>query len=336
MITKKATEFIPWFLRLRFLSLPLLAGNREPGYISLIEKERELMSETIGFIGLGGMGSAMAANLLKAGFALKVYNRAPQRAEPLVALGATRVNSIAEAAEEGGIVVTMLTNDAAVQEVVSGDSGFGSALGSGGIHVSMSTIAPETSRHLAALHREQQSHYVAAPVFGKPDAAAAQKLWIATSGPAEAKTRIQPVLDAMGQGVYDFGNDPGAANIVKLTGNFMLGAAIEAMGEAFTLAQKNGIPRTAVYEFFSETLFNCPVYKNYGKQISEEQYQPIGAVPSLIRKDFGLILQAAQNSAVPMPLASLVHDRLTAMVAKGREDRDWAGFAGEISENAGL
>ena len=294
------------------------------------------MSETIGFIGLGGMGSAMAVNLLKAGFALKVYNRTPHRAEPLVALGATQVSSIAEAAEAGGIVVTMLTNDAAVQEVTFGGSGFGAALGVGGIHVSMSTIAPDTSRRLAALHDAQRSSYVAAPVFGKPDAAAAQKLWIAASGPAEAKTRVQPVLNAIGQGVYDFGDDPGAANIVKLTGNFMFGAAIEAMGEAFTLAQKNGIPRAAVYEFFSETLFNCPVYKNYGKLISEEHYQPIGAVPSLIRKDFGLILQESKNAAVPMPLASLVHDRLTAMVAKGREDRDWAGFAGEISENAGL
>lgn len=294
------------------------------------------MSDTIGFIGLGGMGTAMAANLIKAGFTLKVYNRTPHRADSLVALGATRVDSLAEAAEEGGIVISMLTNDAAVEAVTFGDSGFGTALGTGGIHVSMSTIAPETSRHLAALHNEQQSYYVVAPVFGKPDAAAAQKLWIATSGPIEAKTRIQPLLNAMGQGIYDFGDDPGSANVVKLTGNFMFGAAIEAMGEAFTLAQKNGIPRTAVYEFFSETLFNCPVYKNYGKLISEEHYHPIGALPSLIRKDFGLILQAAQSSAVPMPLASLVHDRLTAMVAKGREDRDWAGFAGEISENAGL
>ena len=294
------------------------------------------MSETIGFIGLGSMGTAMAANLLKAGFALKVYNRTPHRAEPLVALGATQVGSIAEAAEEGGIVISMLTNDAAVQAVAFGDSGFGHALGTGGIHVSMSTISPEMSRRLAALHNAQHSYYVAAPVFGKPDAAAAQKLWIATSGPAEAKTRIQPLLDAMGQGVYDFGDDPGAANVVKLTGNFMFGAAIEAMGEAFALAQKNGISRTAVYDFFSETLFNCPVYKSYGKLISEEHYHPIGALPSLIRKDFGLILQESQNSAVPMPLASLVHDRLTAMVAKGREDRDWAGFAGEISENAGL
>ncbi len=238
--------------------------------------------------------------------------------------------------EEGGIVITMLTNDAAVQNVAFGDAGFGQKLGTGGIHVSMSTIAPETSRHLAALHSQQQSYYVAAPVFGKPDAAAAQKLWIAASGPSEAKSRVQPLLDAMSQGVYDFGDDPGAAHVVKLTGNFMFGAAIEAMGEAFTLAQKNGISRTAVYDFFTQTLFACPVYKNYGRLIAEEHYQPIGAVPSLIRKDFGLILAASKEASVPMPLASLVHDRLTAMVAKGREDRDWAGFAEEISESAGL
>ena len=294
------------------------------------------MSETIGFIGLGGMGSAMAASLLKAGFALKVYNRNPERAKPLVELGATQAHTLTDAVEAGGIVITMLTNDVAVHHVSFGDRGFGHTLGTGGIHLSMSTIAPETSRHLATLHNEQHSCYVSAPVFGKPDAAAAQKLWIATSGPAEAKARVQPLLDAMSQGVYDFGDDPGAANVVKLTGNFLFGAAIEAMGEAFTLAQKNGISRTAVYEFFTQTLFACPVYKNYGKLISEEHYQPIGAVPSLIRKDFGLILQASQDAAVPMPLASLVHDRLTAMVAKGREDRDWAGFAEEISESAGL
>ena len=294
------------------------------------------MSETIGFIGLGGMGSAMAANLIKAGFRVKVYNRTSARAEPLVALGAIQAHTPAEAANEGGIVVTMLTNDDAVQSAAFGDAGFGQALGSGGVHLSMSTIASETSRELAKRHGEQSSAFVAAPVFGKPDAAAAQKLWIATSGPADAKARVQPLLDAMGQGVHDFGDDPGAASVVKLAGNFLLGAAIEALGEAFTLAQKSGLSRTDVYEFFTQTLFACPVYKNYGKMIAEEVYQPIGAVPSLIRKDFDLILQESKNAAVPMPLASLVHDRLTALVAKGREDRDWAGFAEEISFSAGL
>ena len=294
------------------------------------------MSETIGFIGLGGMGSAMAANVLKASFGLRVYNRTPERAKPLLEQGAAQADTPAGATQPGGIVVTMLTNDAAVEAVAFGDEGFGAVLGEGGVHVSMSTISPEMSRRLAERHAALGTQYVAAPVFGKPDAAAAQKLWIATSGPEEAKARVRPVLDSMGQGVYDFGEDAGAANIVKLCGNFLLGAAIEAMGEAFTLAQKNGIPRQAVYELFTNTLFACPVYQNYGKMIAAEHYQPIGAVPSLIRKDFGLVLQEAKTSHVPMPLASLVHDRLTAMVAKDREDRDWAGFAQEVSEGAGL
>ncbi len=293
-------------------------------------------NETIGFIGLGGMGSAMAANVLKAGFGMRVYNRTREKADGLVEQGAERAETPAGAVQTGGIVVTMLTNNQAVEEVAFGENGFGQALGEGGVHVSMSTISPELSRRLAERHAALGAHYVAAPVFGKPDAAAAQKLWIATSGPESAKARIRSVLDSMGQGVYDFGEDAGAANVVKLTGNFLLGAAIEAMGEAFTLAQKNGVPRQAVYELFSSTLFACPVYQNYGKLIAAEHYQPIGAVPSLIRKDFGLLLQEAKNSHVPMPLASLVHDRLTAMVARGREDRDWAGFAQEVSDSAGL
>lgn len=290
----------------------------------------------IGFIGLGGMGSAMAANVRKAGIGMRVYNRTPDKAKALVEGGAVQADTPAGSAQPGGIVVTMLTNDQAVEEMAFGENGFGEVLGEGGVHVSMSTISPEMARRLSERHAAQGTHYVAAPVFGKPDAAAAQKLWIATSGPDAAKARIRSLLDAMGQGVHDFGEDAGAANVVKLCGNFLLGAAIEAMGEAFTLAQKNGIPRQAVYDLFTSTLFACPVYQNYGKLIAAEHYQPIGAVPSLIRKDFGLLLQEAKTSQVPMPLASLVHDRLTAMVAKGREDRDWAGFAQEVSESAGL
>ena len=294
------------------------------------------MNETIGFIGLGSMGSAMAANVQKAGIEMRVYNRTSEKAKALVEKGAVQADTPAGAARPGGIVVTMLTNDQAVEEMAFGENGFGEVLGEGGVHVSMSTISPELSRRLAERHAALGTQYVAAPVFGKPDAAAAQKLWIATSGPETAKARVRPVLEVMGQGVYDFGEDAGAANVVKLCGNFLLGAAIEAMGEAFTLAQKNGVSRQAVYELFTSTLFACPVYQNYGKLIAAEHYQPIGAIPSLIRKDFGLLLQEAKTSHVPMPLASLVHDRLTAMVARGREDRDWAGFAQEVSDSAGL
>lgn len=293
------------------------------------------MKETIGFIGLGGMGLAMAINLLKSGFGLRVFNRTAGKARALLALGAQLARSPAEAASPGGIVVTMVSNDQAVEEITLGANGFLGRLGDG-VHLSMSTIAPRTARRLANLHRERAGHYVASPVFGKPDVAAHAKLWIATSGDAAARARVLPIQEALGQRVFEFGDEPGAANVIKLAGNFMLGAAIEAMAEAFTLAQKHGVPRRQTYDFFTQTLFDCFVYRGYGELIASEHYQPIGAKPSLIRKDYGLILDAAAEGLVPMPLANLIHERLTATVAKGREDADWAGFAREVSESAGL
>ena len=293
------------------------------------------MRETIGFIGLGGMGLAMATNLVKAGFGLCVYNRTAEKARPLLELGARLARSPAEAVSPGGVVVTMVSDDRAVEEVTLGANGLLGRLGDG-VHLSMSTIAPRTARRLADLHRERGGHYVASPVFGKPQVAADAKLWIATSGDAAARARVRSVQEAMGQRVFEFGDEPGAANVIKLAGNFMLGAAIEAMAEAFTLAQKHGVPRRQTYEFFTQTLFDCFVYRGYGELIASEHYQPVGAKPSLIRKDFGLVLDAAAEGLVPMPLANLVHDRLTATVAKGRENADWAGFAREVSESAGL
>jgi 3-hydroxyisobutyrate dehydrogenase-like beta-hydroxyacid dehydrogenase len=293
------------------------------------------MKETIGFIGLGGMGAAMAANLLKAGFGLRVYNRTAEKARPLLERGATLVRSPAEAAEPGGVVVTMVSDDRAVEDVTQGADGLLARLGDG-VHLSMSTIAPRTARRLAGLHAERGSRYVASPVFGKPEVAAKAKLWIATAGDAAARVRVRPLQEAMGQGVFDFGDEPGAANVIKLAGNFLFGAAIEAMAEAFTLAQKHGVPRQKTYEFFTQTLFDCFVYRGYGELIASEHYQPAGARPSLIRKDYALILDAAAEGLVPMPLANLIHGRLTATVAKGREDADWAGFAREVSESAGL
>jgi 3-hydroxyisobutyrate dehydrogenase-like beta-hydroxyacid dehydrogenase len=293
------------------------------------------MKETVSFIGLGGMGLPMAANLLKAGFGLRVYNRTPDKAKSLVERGATLARSPAEAVAPGGIVVTMVADDAALEGVTLGGEGLLSRLGNG-IHLSMSTIAPRTARRLAALHKERGSHYVGSPVFGKPQVAAEAKLWIVTSGDATARARVRPVQEALGQRNFDFGEDPGAANAIKLAGNFLLGAAIEAMGEAFTLAQKHGVPRQQTYEFFTQTLFNCFVYQAYGQLVASEKYQPVGARPSLIRKDYGLILDAAAEGLVPMPLAALIHQRLTATVAKGRDDQDWASFAREVSEAAGL
>jgi 3-hydroxyisobutyrate dehydrogenase-like beta-hydroxyacid dehydrogenase len=293
------------------------------------------MKETVGFIGLGGMGLAVATNLLKAGFGLRVYNRTAEKARPLLELGARLARSPAEAAEPGGIVVTLVSDDRAVEDVTLGANGFLGGLGDG-VHLSMSTIAPRTARRLAALHQEHGGRYVASPVFGKPEVAARAKLWVVTSGDAASRARVRPLQEAISRQVFDFGDEAGAANVIKLAGNFLLGAAIEAMAEAFTLAQKHGVPRQQTYEFFSQTLFDCFVYRGYGELIASEHYQPVGARPSLIRKDYGLILEAAGEGLVPMPLAALIHERLTATVAKGREDADWAGFAREVSEGAGL
>jgi 3-hydroxyisobutyrate dehydrogenase-like beta-hydroxyacid dehydrogenase len=204
------------------------------------------MSERVGFIGLGNMGQPMASNLLKAGFALRVYNRNTSKTEPLVAQGAQRVTQPGDVVEPGGIVVTMVANDNALESVVIGEHGLLERLGPNGIHLSMSTVSPATARKLADLHAKHGSTYLAAPVFGRPDAAAAGKLFICLSGSQAGKERVQPLLHALGQGVYDFGEDAGAANVIKLTGNFLIAAAMEAMAEAFTLAEKNGIEHTKV------------------------------------------------------------------------------------------
>jgi 3-hydroxyisobutyrate dehydrogenase-like beta-hydroxyacid dehydrogenase len=294
------------------------------------------MSATIGFIGTGNMGLPMARNLLKAGFSPRVYNRTAEKARPLAEQGAQIVGSPAETVEPGGIVITMLANDAAVESVVMGEGGFLDHLGPSGIHLSMSTIAPATVLRLVALHEQRGSLLVSAPVFGRPEAAEARKLWIAEAGPRPAKERVRPVLEALGQGIFDFGETQGAANVVKLCGNFMLVAAMEAMAETSTLAEKNGVPRTDVMNMLTQTLFACGPYQNYGKAIAEERYTPAGFKLVLGLKDVTLALQTATDARMPMPLASLVHDRMMAGMAKGREDMDWSALALGVSEDAGL
>jgi 3-hydroxyisobutyrate dehydrogenase-like beta-hydroxyacid dehydrogenase len=294
------------------------------------------MAESIGFIGLGNMGQPMARNLLKAGFKLRVYNRNPSRTEPLVAQGAQQVSRPNEVVEPGSTVITMVANDSALESVVLGENGFLEKLGPDGIHISMSTVSPATARKLAELHEKHGSSYVAAPVFGRPQAAAAQQLWIAVSGPPAAKERVQPILNALGQGNFDFGEEPGAANVVKLSGNFLIASAMEAMAEALTLAEKNGIDRSKVIDMFGQTLFSCPIYQNYGKAIAEKRYMPAGFYLSLGLKDVSLVLQTADNAKMPMPLASLLHDRLMAGVARGRGEMDWSALSLGVSEDAGL
>ncbi|HEY9874266.1 MAG TPA: NAD(P)-dependent oxidoreductase [Candidatus Obscuribacterales bacterium] len=294
------------------------------------------MSEAIGLIGLGNMGLPLGLNLIESGYKLRVYNRTPEKAQPLADKGAEVVDSPAAVVEPGGIVFTIVANDSALEAVTLGENGILSKLGAGGIHVSMSTIAPATTVKLAAAHAQQGSTYLAAPVFGRPEAVAARKLWICLSGQNEAKARIRPILEQLSQGIEDFGEEVGAANVVKLAGNFLIISAVEAMAEAYTLAEKNGIDRSQVANLFGKTLFACPIYQNYGRMVAQEQYEPAGFKLSLGLKDVTLALSAAKDSQMPLPLASLLHDRLMAAVARGRGDLDWTGLAFSISEEAGL
>jgi 3-hydroxyisobutyrate dehydrogenase-like beta-hydroxyacid dehydrogenase len=294
------------------------------------------MSKTLGFIGLGNMGEPFAANLMQAGYAVRVYNRTASKTAQLVQKGASLASTSSDVATPGGIVFTMLSDDAAVESVCLPAGSFVERLGPGGIHVSLSTISPAAARRLAEHHKKYQVAYVASPVFGRPAAVAARTVWLCNSGSVAAKTRVKPILDAISQAIFDFGDDPGGANVVKLCGNFLIASTLESLAEVFALARKNGIDPNAVSDFFGKTLFSCPVYQGYGKLINARQYEPAGFRLALGLKDINLALQTAASSAVPMPVASLLHDRWLTGVAKGRGDMDWSVIALGVAEDAGL
>ncbi len=294
------------------------------------------MTDTIAFVGLGAMGRPIVENLLRAGYRLRVYNRSPARATGLAGPGATVVHSPREAAEGAAFAVTMVSDDDAVRAVTLGDDGLLAGLPPASVHLAMSTVAPATSRALDAAHDARGVHYLAAPVFGRPDAAAAGALVVCLSGAEEARVRAEPVLRTVARRVESYGDEPGAANVVKLAGNFLIAGAMEAMAEALALAEKAGLARRDVVDLFATTLFDCPIYKNYGAAIAEEQFEPAGFRLSLGLKDMQLVLDAARAELVPMPLASLLRDRLLAQMAHGRETLDWSALALGASEDAGL
>jgi 3-hydroxyisobutyrate dehydrogenase-like beta-hydroxyacid dehydrogenase len=294
------------------------------------------MATAIGVIGLGGMGRGIAGRLLEQGHPVRVYNRTPSVADALVARGAERATTPAEAATAGGIVITMLANDAAVEAVATGPGGFLEPLGKDGLHVSMSTISVALARSLAERHAARGSQFLAAPVFGRPDAAAAGKLWILQSGDAAAKARARPMLEAVSQGIFDIGETPDAAHLGKIAGNFLIASAIEALGEAFALLAKGGADARVWHEMMGKTIFACPIYANYGRFILDRAVSPPGFKLTLGAKDVGLALAAGQENAAPLPFASVLRDRFLAAIAQGRGDLDWTAIAINAAADAGL
>ncbi len=292
----------------------------------------------IGFIGLGHMGSAMAMNLLKAGHELTVYNRTPGKAEALISQGARAAANVADACR-GEAVITMLADDAAVAGVVLGSEGVIAHLHGGGaragIHISMSTISVALSEKLAAAHAKAGQGFVAAPVFGRPEAAAAAKLFIVAAGQPDAVGACEPIFQALGQRTFHISDKPHAANLVKLSGNFLLASLIEALGEAMALVGKAGIDRHEYLDLLTSTLFPAPVYKMYGGLIADAHFEPPAFAAPLGFKDIRLTLAAAEGLRVPMPLASLLHDRFVRLLAQGGDKQDWSGIGQLAAQDAG-
>ncbi len=289
----------------------------------------------VGFVGLGAMGRGMAGCLLRAGHEVVAWNRTRERAEALRKDGAAVAATPAEAAR-AGVVVSMLADDAAALGVTDGDDGLRAGLPAGGLHVSMSTLSPPTVRQLAHTHAGAGQDLLCAPVFGRPDAAAAKQLFVLCAGPERARTRARGLLDAMGQRVFELGDQPDHAALAKLAGNFMITAAIEAFAESLALLGKAGVDREAFYEVITNTLFSAPVYRSYGRALLEGRFSPPGFRLPLGAKDNRLLLQAGEHHQVPLPLASLVRDRMLAALAQGMSELDWSAFARVTVEEAGL
>ncbi len=288
----------------------------------------------IGFIGLGNMGSGMAGNLLKAGHQVTAYNRSQDKVDVLAARGAVAARTVAEASA-GDVVFTMLANDDAVEAVTFGDGGVLASLKPGGIHVSSSTISLALCERLTAAHADAGQGFVTAPVFGRPDAAEAGKLFVVAAGQASRVEEVSPALDAIGQRTFVVSDQPKAASLVKLTGNFLIASVIEALGEAMALVAKAGVDKHQYLEILTSTLFGAPVYKTYGALIASEQFAPPGFATTLGQKDIRLVLAAAEGLNVPLPIASLLRDRFLTLMANGGADLDWSAVGALAAWEAG-
>jgi 3-hydroxyisobutyrate dehydrogenase-like beta-hydroxyacid dehydrogenase len=287
-----------------------------------------------GFIGLGQMGSAMAENLLKAGHDVTVFNRSPDKSRSLLDLGAHPATSIAGACK-GEAVITMLADDAAAAQVALTKDGIIGKLPKGATHISMSTISVALSKELARAHAAAGQRFVAAPVFGRPEMAAAAKLFIVAAGDPAAVEACKPLFAAMGQQTFSIGTEPSAANLVKLGGNFLFASAIEALGEAIALVGKAGIDRHAFVDLLTASIFPAPAYKTYGGLIADNNFKPAKFAAPLGFKDIRLTLAAAESLRVPMPLGSLLHDRFVRLLANGGDNLDWSAIGGLAAQDSG-
>jgi 3-hydroxyisobutyrate dehydrogenase-like beta-hydroxyacid dehydrogenase len=289
----------------------------------------------VALIGLGMMGTGIAKSLLRAGHRVTVYNRTLSKAEALRPDGAIVAASVAEACRTE-VLFTMVADDAALEGFVSGERGILASLPPSAVHVSLSTIGVVLSDRLTAEHTNAGQGYLAAPVFGRPNAAEAARLAVVVGGPAALVQKCKPLFEAMGPKLFVVGEKPSMANVVKLSGNFLIATVLESLSEAIAFARKSGVDGGALMEFLTSTLFNAPVYKTYGDLIIQAKHEPAGFALPLGLKDVRLVLQAAEAANVPMPIASVVRDRFITAMARGNQDKDWSVLGRLAAEDAGL
>lgn len=291
--------------------------------------------EALSFIGLGRMGGAMAGRLAQH-FTMRLYDINPANAEAVKGERVSVAPSVAEAVVPGGVLMTMLPDDAAVQAVVAGKQGTAARLGKGGLHINTSTNSPDLAKRLADLYRREGGIYLSAPVWGRPDRAGFGELACSLAGPAAGKRRAKPFLDALVGRVEDFGEDASLANVVKVLGNFLVSTAIEGLGEALAVAEKHGLSRHAVMEQLVTCLFDCGVYRVYGPLVAAQTSGKVGFTAELGRKDLSLVRQIAAEVNVPVPFQNIIENRLIATIAKGRGNEDWSALSWIAAEDAGL
>lgn len=321
------------------MTSPLTNSSRHSAVKSDASREprdkTDLVRCRVGVVGLGRMGTAFAANFVADGHQVLVWDRIPEHVaarRPEGAKGTARLADLVGC----DAVVSSVTDDDALRSVALGVEGLVNAMAAGAVHISMSTISPALSQHLAEVHARHGQAYVAAPVLGNPDAVRARKLYVLASGATGAVERVRPLLERLGQRLFVIGEDASAANLVKLAGNVLTATTLESMGEVLALLRKGGIDPRVGFEVFTGSLFNSPVHRIYGEKILDEAYRPAGMAVPLALKDLRLALAEAVRHAVPMPAASLVHDRLVGMIARGWVDLDWSALGLLAAQDAGL
>ncbi len=291
------------------------------------------MSEiSVACIGLGRMGSGIAANIQKKGFSLTVYNRSAEKAKPFVAAGATAARTPREAAAAANVVVTNLMDDASVLETVNGGNGILAGMREGAVHIGTTTISPNLSARLAAMHAAHGSHYIAGPVAGRPDAAAAGKLITFLAGKPEPLERARPVISAYADRIIPMGEDPAAANSMKLVGNFMVASLVELIGQVYVFAEKRGVDPAIITGMFKQFM---PATSEYVDRISTRNFDNAGFTLDAGLKDVMLILDAAAEVHVPLPYAGIVRDKCLAAQARGMNQLDWSVITQISRLNAG-